>query len=207
MPTLHLLRHGAILQTAEHRFIGQQDLPLSRQGELQAHVCRQELISVPLTEVWTSDLSRCTEMTTIIMEKRNVIIHRVPAFREICLGRWEGHTKTEVETLFPGAIEARGKDFWNYEPKGGESFAMLARRTLPPLLACLCRLKEHAHVLLVAHAGVNRVIIMQYMALTMRDFFSIPQPYASCTTLSYKTEELARLAASCRKLCPSSGLQ
>lgn len=193
MPTLHLLRHGTLLPNPERRFVGQRNIPLSEEGRRQARFRRQELIPVPLQEVWTSDLDRCREMTAIIMEGRNVPVHAEAAFREIHLGAWEGLTRTEVEERFPGAVAARGQDFWNYAPQGGESFAMLARRVLPVLHAHLRSLPDDAHALLVAHSGVNRMILMQYMALGMQDFFSIPQPYAAHTALFYDAEALVRL--------------
>ena len=58
-------------------------------------------------------------------------------------------------------------------------------------------MRGDAHALLVAHSGVNRVILMRYLALDMRDFFAVPQPYAACTTLFYGSDDLARLATFC----------
>lgn len=198
MPVLHLLRHGTLLPNPERRFVGQRDIPLSETGRRQARILQQNLASVPLAEVWTSDLPRCREMTAIVAAGHDAPVYPEPAFREIRLGRWEGLTKTEVNDRFPGAVEARGKDLWQYVPQDGESFAMLAGRVLPALFRHLASLDEDSHALLVAHSGVNRVILMRYMALDMSAFFSIPQPYAACTTLRYGPEDIARLADFCR---------
>ncbi len=204
MPILHLLRHGTLLPNPERRFVGQRDIPLSEEGRRQAHLRRKELFALPLKEVWTSDLSRCREMTAIILNGKSVPVHAEPAFREIHLGRWEGLTKAEVETEFPGAVKERGKDFWNVAPQGGESFAMLARRVLPALLCRLRTLKSDEQALLVAHSGVNRIVLMQYMALNMQDLFSIPQSYAACTTLRYGPEEMDELESFCLRLFAKS---
>lgn len=193
MPTLHLLRHGTLLPNPEHRFVGQRDIPLSGEGRRQALFHCREFCSVPLVQVWTSDLSRCLEMTDLVLSGRAVPVVRESAFREISLGSWEGLTMAEVEARFPGAVAARGRDFWNYVPHGGESFAMLARRVFLALHRRLSLLDADDQVLLVAHAGVNRIILMQYLALGMDDFFALPQPYAACTTLFYDAEDLARL--------------
>ena len=197
MPVLHLLRHGTLLPNPELRFVGQRDIPLSEIGRRQARQVRQDLAAVPLTEAWTSDLPRCLEMTALALDGRNVPVQVEPAFREINLGRWEGLTKAEVDARFPGAVAARGKDFWNYVPEGGESFAMLASRVCSALYRRLADMRGDAHALLVAHSGVNRVILMRYLALDMRDFFAVPQPYAACTTLFYGSDDLARLATFC----------
>ena len=193
MPLLHLLRHGTLPPNPEHRFIGQRDLPLSDEGRRQALFWRHEFSGIPLTEVWTSDLSRCRETTAIVMKQRKIPVRADASFREISLGRWEGLTKAEVEERFPGAVDARGRDFWNYVPHGGESFAMLSRRVRSALFHHLAGLAPEDSALLVAHAGVNRVILMHYMALGMEDFFDLPQPYGACTTLVFSADEVSRL--------------
>ena len=196
MPILHLLRHGTLPPNPERRFVGQRDLPLSETGRRQAAFYRHELADIPLKEVWSSDLSRCREMTAIVMAGRKTPVHFDQAFREIRLGFWEGLTKAEVDARFPGAVAARGQDFWNYAPLGGESFAMLAHRVLPALRRRLDALDQNDHALLIAHAGVNKVILMRYMALGMQDFFALPQPYAAYAALSYSPDDLALLPES-----------
>ena len=190
MPTLYLLRHGTLLPNPERRFIGQSDIPLSEEGRRQAMYWRHALADVPFDEVWTSDLTRCREMTTLVTGERRLPVSVEPAFREICLGRWEGLTKAQVEERFPGALAERGRDLWNYVPVGGESFAMLADRVLAALRRRLSALPPDGTALLTGHAGVNRVILMRYLALCMDDFFALPQPYAACTMLRYEQEDL-----------------
>ena len=195
MPVLHLLRHGKLLPNPERRFIGRRDIPLCEEGVRQALFWKKELACVPFREIWSSDLPRCRETAALIVQDRPLAVTPEPAFREISLGNWEGLCKQEVEARFPGAFDERGRDLWNYVPSGGESFAMLARRVLPALRRRLLALPPDAEALLVAHAGVNRVILMQYLALGPGDFFALPQPYAACTALSYSPEDLSRLPA------------
>lgn len=197
MPVLHLLRHGTLPPNPERRFIGQQDIPLSEKGRREALFWHDEFSTVSLAGVWTSDLSRCRETTSIILDSRSIPVHIDAAFREISLGAWEGLTKTEVESRFPGGLDARGCDFWKHVPCGGESFAMLSRRVMNALCRCLSGLGPQDEALLVAHAGVNRMILMHHMALSMKDFFSIPQPCASCTSLFVSPEDLDRLQTLC----------
>ena len=195
MPTLHLLRHGALVPDPEHRFLGQRHVPLSEAGKRQAAYWHREFASLPLLEVWTSDLPRCREMTALVMAGRSTPVILEPAFREISLGTWDGLRKSEVEARFPGALAARGNDLWEYVPDGGESFHQLSRRVLTALHRHLSALPEDGAALLVAHAGVNRIILKQRMALGMDDFFAIPQSFAACTTLFYSPDDLAALEA------------
>lgn len=197
MPTLILLRHGTLLPNPERRFVGQRDIPLGTEGRRQALFWQKELAHEPFREVWSSDLPRCRETASLIVGRRPLAVDTDPAFREIHLGDWEGLTKKEVEERFPGALDARGRDLWNYVPCGGESFAMLACRVLAALQRRLLSLPQGGTALLVAHSAVNRIILMQYLALGVEDVFALPQPYAACTTLYYSREDLLLLSPRC----------
>lgn len=195
MLTLYLLRHGALVPDPEHRFLGQRHVPLSGTGRRQGLFWHQEFSDVPLCEVWTSDLPRCRDMTALVMAGRSIDVIPDPGFREISLGSWDGRSKDDVEARFPGALAARGNDLWNYVPCGGESFHQLSQRVLTALHRRLSSLPDGGTALLVAHSGVNRIILMHYMALGMDDFFAIPQPFAACTTLCYSPEDVDALKA------------
>ena len=69
------------------------------------------------------------------------------------------------------------------------------RPVLPALRRRLLALPPDAEALPAAHAGGNRVMLMQYSVRGPGDFFTLPQPYAACTALSYSPEDLSRLPA------------
>ena len=97
--------------------------------------------------------------------------------REISLGAWEGLTKEEVEKRYPGALDERMADLAGYAPAGGESFEMVQRRAI----MALARFRMNYPVgilVVVGHAGLNRAILADYMALPLRDVLRIPQEYA-----------------------------
>lgn len=144
---LWLLRHGCLAPNPEKRFLGQTDLPLAETGLAQARFWARELADHDFDLILASDLERCRVTAQIILE--SIIKNRTgkqppllfdPAFREIDLGNWEWLSCREVEQKWPGAIAARGRDFAEYCPEGGESFAMLDRRVRQALdrhLICL----------------------------------------------------------------------
>ena len=189
MAHLYLMRHGCLLPNPERRFIGQSNVPLSPKGREQALFWREELSAIPFCRALCSDLTRCVETASIILEGRNVALETHPALRELHLGAWEGLTKAEVEARFPCAWEARGRDFWNYVPHGGESFAMLERRILPVLEKLLSSAGEGDSILLVAHAAVNRVILRRWLALPFSDIFLLSPQYGSCAILDFSPQE------------------
>lgn len=178
-----LMRHGALPLNPERRFVGQQDIPLSELGREQARSWRRRLLDTPLAAIVCSDLARCVETARLVRGDRDILLLREPAFREISLGAWQGLTPQEVEDRFPGAYAERGRDLACFRPEGGESFADLAERVLPAFAEWI---REYAgrSLLIVGHAGVNRVIIAHGMALPLHNALSIPQPYACCASLA-----------------------
>lgn len=174
------MRHGALPPNPERRFVGQRDIGLSATGRAQAVSWRERLADTPFAAVVSSDLSRCVESALLVKGERDIPLIPEPAFREISLGAWEGLTPAEVEARFPGAYAARGRNLAESRPQGGESFVDLAARALPAFDA-LARAFAGRALLVVAHAGVNRVILARAMALPLRYVPDIPQPYACCT--------------------------
>ena len=177
-----LMRHGMLPPNPERRFVGQRDIVLSELGRKQALSWRQYLANIPFTAIVSSDLSRCMETALLIKGERNIPIVQEPAFREISLGAWEGLTPNEVEKRFPGAYAERGLDMACFRPEGGESFADLASRVLPAFGKLAVRYAG-LPLLIVAHAGVNRIIIADYMAISLQNILDIPQSYACCVQL------------------------
>lgn len=89
---------------------------------------------ISFTEIWASDLHRAAETARII---NNVLkadgiktggikteIHTDERIKERYLSHWEGLTRVEIETQWPGAIERR--DF----PDDSERAESVVRRTL-----------------------------------------------------------------------------
>ncbi|SDP63168.1 probable phosphoglycerate mutase [Desulforhopalus singaporensis] len=97
-------------------------------------------------------------------------------FKEICLGDWEGLTTREVNNRYPGCYEARGKNLDTYRPPGGESFIDLQQRVWP-VFSDIAESGSRLAVI-VAHAGVNRVILCRILGINVKKLFIVSQPYA-----------------------------
>jgi probable phosphoglycerate mutase len=179
------MRHGALLPNPERRFVGQRNIALSEAGRRQARSWQQRLTDVPFAAVVSSDLSRCVESAQLVRGQRDLPLVLEPALREISLGAWEGLTPDEVEQRFPGAYAERGRDMAHFRPEGGESFADVASRVLPAFGRLAARYVEQP-VLVVGHAGSNRVLLAHCLALPLQKLLDIPQPYACCTVLTGK---------------------
>ena len=185
MPVLYLVRHGAVIKVSGKSYIGQIDVPLSEEGVEQAWALREWLESVTFTHLYSSDLSRAQRTCRIIAGTGSKIIQTLPALREISLGEWEGFTFREVEERFPAQFAARGRDLENWRPPGGESFADCRARVLAALHPILSR--SEGNVLVVAHAGVNRILLCDLLGIPLANLHSIGQDYGCVNILDFST--------------------
>jgi len=180
--TIFLVRHAEPLGIDQQkRYLGQQDPDLSPLGIRQAEKLCQALQGYPVQSVFTSDLLRAARTAALIAENHYCKLEKISEFREISLGKWEGKTFQEVQTQYPEEYAQRGRDIVNYRTPGGESFADLQKRVLPAFSKVIEKTK--GDLVIVAHAGVNRVILCHLMQRPLEELFSIPQDYAAVNTL------------------------
>lgn len=172
---IYLMRHGHIGPYLPHRFIGQLDLPLSLEGEKQALRMHRFLQDISFNRVYSSPLVRSIRTACIVSGYEAHHIEVVPDFFEINLGDWEGLSVDEVRERFPGEYEKRGADMANYRPLHGENFVDVARRSFPAFKQIVT--ENSGPLLIVTHAGVNRVLLSRLLQLPLKDLLQIPQDY------------------------------
>ncbi len=193
MLTILLLRHGEIPQVNPRRFIGQRDLPLTETGRRQAAHWAEALAGLPIAGAWCSSLARCREMAGLALAGHRLQATPLDALREISMGSWEGLTEDEVRTRFPGEFERRGADLANVAPECGESFAQAQHRAWNALAGILSQAQGLA--LVVAHAGINRTLLCQALALPLDRLFSLGQDYAAMNILTFDKDFPPRIVA------------
>ncbi|MHC1743184.1 MAG: DVU_1551 family NTP transferase [Syntrophobacteraceae bacterium] len=173
---IYLMRHGAIQSRNDPgRFIGQLDLPLTEEGLEQAEHLKSRLSSTSLSAVYCSDLKRSLQTAEVIGRDHGLSCIPKPGLREISLGDWEGLPFEEVRRRFPQEYRARGLDIVHYRPPGGESFLDCTFRVLPAFHEILR--STPGNIAIVAHAGVNRILLSQVLGRPLDDLFSIEQDY------------------------------
>ena len=189
---IYLLRHGEPVRQSERQLVGQIDIPLSDVGIIQAQGWCKELRATQFEHIYSSDLERARRTAELVGQGRNQPVESLPQLREINLGEWDGLTFRDVEARFPGEWSKRGANLDRYRPPKGESFADLQARVVPAFLEIV----EHAQsdVLVVAHAGVNRVIICHILDAPLTNVFRIGQDYA-CLNKIQPTGDRLQLVA------------
>jgi 2,3-bisphosphoglycerate-dependent phosphoglycerate mutase len=131
MPTLILLRHGKTLWNTEGRFTGQTDIPLSPEGEQQAHKAGKKLADFDISLVHTSLLTRAIETAKIALEainKHHLPLHSFSALNERHYGALQGKTHAETIALHGENQVKLWRRSYDTRPPEGESLADTAAR-------------------------------------------------------------------------------
>lgn len=181
---LYLIRHGRVAEGHAHRYHGHNDIPLSPEGERQLTELARQLKEVPLAAVYASDLSRSRDGAARLCEGRGLEVRVVPEFREVNFGVWEGLTFDEIAARYPQELEGRFRDLAGYRIPGGESLLDVQGRVLPRLREILAD-NPGRSLALVAHAGVNRVILADALGLSLSHFFRLDQNYGCLNIIDY----------------------
>lgn len=186
--TVYLMRHGDIRQDNVKRYIGQADIALNALGRAQAMSWRKELAAIPLRRIYCSDLSRAHETACIIAEGRKAPVQPLPKLREINLGAWDGQSIEDVRAHYAGEYEKRGADMVYYRPPAGECFADVAARVIP-LFEEIVR-NSSGNLLIVGHAGVNKVILCHILGMPLENLFRLRQDYGCLNVIDCGKEKM-----------------
>lgn len=182
---IYLVRHGAIrLPGRGKQYIGQLDLCLSEEGFGQAQNLAERLSHIQLAGIYCSDLARSVKTAEIIGKPHGLEPVKLSNFREIYLGEWEGLSFDEVCCKYPEEYEKRGRDVVHYRPPYGESFLDCSCRVISSFYEALQ--STRGNILIVGHAGVNRIILCQAMGKSLESLFEIHQDYGCLNVIECK---------------------
>lgn len=181
---LFLIRHGQVEGHEAKRYNGQKNVALTAHGRQQLDTVAARLAGVPLDAVWSSDLDRCRYGAERLAAPRGLNVIYREELRELHAGDWEGLTWEELQCRYPTEWQARLANIVDYRMPGGESFRDAARRVLPELGRLLAR-HPGQNVALVAHGGVNRIILLDAIGAPLDRVFSLEQDYACLNVIDY----------------------
>jgi broad specificity phosphatase PhoE len=190
---IYLIRHGATILTAEDRFAGATNVPLSDEGRTQAGRLAQRLRGLPVTAVYASPLDRTMETARILAGPLSLEVNPRDGLREISHGHWEQLTRTEVEQQFPAEASAWDEDPFTFAPPGGESGLAVTARALPALLDIV---KQHQgdSVIVVSHKATIRLLLSSLLGFDPRRYrHNLDQNPAALNVVDFKDPVRARL--------------
>jgi alpha-ribazole phosphatase len=182
---LFLVRHGQVVGFDQLLANGHTDVDITEVGKIQMESLAERLRLVNIQAVYSSDLKRAETGARILGRHHDVIHHIGPELRELYFGDWEGMSMAEINDSYPGELERRRKDIKNFRPPGGgESMLDLSERVIP----CFQKILEEQkgkEILIVAHGGVNRVILCNALGLDLMNIFNIQQDYGCLNIIDY----------------------
>jgi alpha-ribazole phosphatase len=174
---VYLIRHGHIDTGKEKRYVGRTDISLDTLGKEQVKSLRNYFESIRIDMLFTSPLTRCMQTALSICSVKELKPWIIDSFKEIDMGVWENLPMKEIKKKDPQAFEERGKNIEHFAPQEGESFGELSFRVLQAFEDITTT--NEGTIAIVAHAGVNRVIIRSLLGMAFNDIFTIEQPYTS----------------------------
>jgi probable phosphoglycerate mutase len=188
-----LVRHGATLLTAEDRFAGATNVPLSEEGREQARRLARRLAREPICAVYASPLDRTAETARILAEPLGCEVQTRDGLREISHGHWEKMTRREVEQQFPEEAADWDSDPYTFAPAGGESGLAVTARALPVLIELV---KKHAGtaILVVSHKATIRLLLSSLLGFDPRRYRdNLDQSPAALNIVDFRDPTCARL--------------
>ena len=190
---LYLVRHGELVTSKEWRYVGQMDVELNDSGKQQIQNLSSRLSSEQIEMIFSSDLTRTIESAEIIGNKLEIINEPISELREINLGVWEGLTLEEIEESFPEDLVKRSEDIKDFRIINGESFSDVKKRVIPKLKDII-EGNVSKRILVIAHGGVNRIIIADALGLDINNIPRLEQNYACLNIIDYyKSGPVVRL--------------
>jgi probable phosphoglycerate mutase len=170
MPVLYYVRHGETDFNVEGRLQGRRDTDLNARGRQQAADCgellrelfaRDERQSADFAYM-ASPLKRARATMEILratlgLDPRGYDID--DRLLEISYGEWGGLRLPEIDARYPGLLQERERNKWDFAPPGGESYRQLTGR-IDAWYASLTR-----DTVVAAHGGGVRVLMALFNVL------------------------------------------
>ncbi len=193
--TLYVIRHGETVNAEKKRYKGTIDVPLSANGIAQMELTAAHLEKMVLENnagnglaaVYTSDLSRAWQSADILAGRFNLQPRVDESLRERYFGRWEGMSFDEITEKYPIEFQAWKKNPFLSSPVDGESTDGVQKRVIPAVNEIIQK-NRSTHVAIVAHGGVNRVILCHYLGIPLNYIFRIEQGNGALSTIVFSDD-------------------
>jgi broad specificity phosphatase PhoE len=183
---IYLMRHADVsYYAAAGRPYRSASVPLTEAGRRQARAAAEALAEVPLDRAIVSGLARTIETARIVVGDRPIPLEERPALQEIRGGRVTELPGDRVEAAFRHA-------FVGLRPEstflgGEETFGAFGERVVP----CFHGLGGDdgwQHLLIVAHGGTNRVILLAALGAGLAGYGAIEQDAGCLNVLDVEGE-------------------
>lgn len=178
------VRHGETISNIEHRYMGQDDSPLTPAGIAQIEAVAKRLAECRIDAIYSSDLGRAARTSQIISRACGIPVALDERLRErhagLLQGKLEDDARKEHASVF-SEIERMGAGY--IYPGGGESGVQIEER----MVSFLDEVREdHSGETIVAvtHGGTLRVLLWHILKFPYHSIFRIRSDNASISAFS-----------------------
>jgi broad specificity phosphatase PhoE len=141
-------------------------------------------VAPKLDAVYCSDLSRAVRGAEVIAEPFRLSPVKIKELRERNFGVWEGMSFDEIKEKYPEDFRAWVKNPLRFSPTGGENTLEVKERCMSAIDRIV---SDHnaRDIAIVAHGGVNRIILCQLLGVPLENIFRIEQDYAAINIIEF----------------------
>ncbi len=157
-----VIRHGQAEGNADHRFIGQTDVPLDPLGHHQADALARRLAPLPIKRILSSDLSRARDTIAPAADVLGLQVETDSRLREVANGDWTGLLPSEIQAGWPEMWKAyaEGEDV---KRPGGENWKKVRLR----VVECVSELAGTEELIAIStHGGPALCLVNWSLGLT-----------------------------------------
>ncbi|MFA6016839.1 MAG: histidine phosphatase family protein [Patescibacteria group bacterium] len=156
--TIYLTRHGETEWNVKRIVQGQSDIPLNKNGELQAQQLGEQFKSMSFEAVFSSDLIRAKRSAEIIVLEKKLAVITTKALRERLFGRFEGKHIDELRKVLGELMtisKEKQKELLLQDVENDED--VVAR--LIPFVREVAVAYPGKNILMVTHGGLMRAFL------------------------------------------------
>ncbi len=181
--TIDFIRHGE--PEGGHRFRGHSiDDALTEKGWTQMRLAVESRF--PWTQIVSSPLIRCHAFAHELSQQYHVPLVVDDRLKEVGFGDWEGFTHAEIQARNLPQYQAFYADPVNNRPPGAESLDVFFSRVSSALKTIVADFAGQ-HVVVVAHAGVIRGIMVHVLDIPTIAAYRIQVVNAGLSRIRYES--------------------
>jgi len=170
---VYLLRHGTPVGGRMYRG-NLFDDPLTKEGWDQM---KSSVADLSFDTIATSPMKRCSEFADYISKKSKIPYSIIEDFKEIGFGDWQGKTSLQIGEE---VVERFKNDPINNPVNNAENLFDFQSRVIKNYLEILDNSNPKNKLLIIAHAGVIRVIKSYILKLPIEKMFTMNIRPGSC---------------------------
>lgn len=182
-----LIRHGQTDWNLKKKYLSFTDVDINERGKIQAKKLSNIFDKRRIRRVYSSDSKRAINFARLAFEGIKII--KVPAFREMNFGIFEGLNHKQIMKKYPEIYKSWLKDPFKTVIPGAEKMSSFKKRVLKALNK-IASANKNKSAIIVTHGGPIKIIAGHI--LKTRNIWDIKCDLASVSFIYFKGKKINR---------------